>query len=98
MAGQCLFHFVGTCLEGIEQISVAALEVIEDLREQRGYRRGVERQYPVDDVIGPRFIRWIQIAWLGGRFERPYHDTRGIGSEIQRLTIEKRAVRHLSLS
>ncbi len=65
-------------------------KVLEDVCQLRGNRSGVERQDPLDNMVCTRLVSWIEVARLSGGLERPYHDARRIGPQVQSLPVEKR--------
>jgi hypothetical protein len=53
---------------------VAPFEIFEHLSQLPGGSLGLESENPVDDMIGPDFVRWIEISGLSRRLERPDDD------------------------
>ena len=90
---QGLFHFDGARLEGVEQIAMTPLEILEHFRKVHGHRLRIERQDPVDDMVCPGLVGGIEVAWLRRWFERTHHHTCWIGPEIEGLPVEKRGFR-----
>src|SRR3977135_427051 len=78
---KCLFHFRGAQLENLEQVSVAPLEIVQHVAELLSGGFDVERQHPVDDMVGPAFVGGIEVAGFSRRFERPYHDPRRVRAD-----------------
>ena len=58
MSSKGVFHFVGTRLERLQQVAVAALEILENIGQLVGCRLGIERQDPLDDMVRPCLVRW----------------------------------------
>ena len=77
-----LFHFCGTGFEDLEQIPVTAFEVCEHVAQLTLGSFGIESKNPVDNMIGPRLIRWIEIAGFSRRFERSDDDSRRIRAQM----------------
>jgi hypothetical protein len=73
-----IFHFRSASLEGRQQISVATIEIIEHFSQNIGCNQRIERQDPVDDMIGPRLVRGIEVSRFGRGFERAHEDTRRV--------------------
>ena len=81
MGFQTILHVSGTGLKSLQKIAVASQKIRKYVSQLRRRHRVIERQNPVDDVVCPRFIRWVEISRFRRRFEWPYNDTRGIGSQ-----------------
>jgi hypothetical protein len=47
-----------------------------------GGRLGLELKNPVDNMIGPSLIGWIEIAGFGRRLERPDDDPRRVRTKV----------------
>jgi hypothetical protein len=77
-----LFHFRGTGLENLKQIPVAALEILQHLRQLPGGSLGLELKYPIDNMIGPSLIGWIEISGFGRRLKRSDNDPRRIRTKV----------------
>ena len=43
MSGKGVLHFIGACLENLQQITMAAFEIFEDIGQLAGRRLGVKR-------------------------------------------------------
>src|ERR1700760_1762566 len=93
MIGQRIFHLRGTRLESLQQIAVTAEEVLHNVCQLTIGRPGIELEDSLDDMVGAGLIRWIEVAGLCRRFERPHDDARGIGSKMKGLTIEEGRLR-----
>jgi hypothetical protein len=74
MALKRIFHIVGAILERLKQIAVTAQKVLEHIGQLRLCRRRVHCEDPVDNVIGARLIRRIEIARLRGGLKRADDD------------------------
>src|SRR5579864_3789436 len=59
-----LFHVLGAPLENLEQVSVAAGEILEHLIQLLRGRIGIEAKNPVDDTVGPRLIDRVEVPRL----------------------------------
>jgi hypothetical protein len=68
------FHFCRARPEDLKQIPVTTFEVFEHLSQLPGGSLGLEPKNPVDDMIGPDFVRWIEVSGLSRRLERPDDD------------------------
>ena len=93
MVGQGLFHLVGACLEGLQQVAVTAEEILQHIGQLTGRCIGVERQNPFDDVVGTGLVRRIEVARLGCRLEGPHDHARRIGSQMKGLAVQERKLR-----
>jgi len=43
MRSKGVFHFIGTCLEDLQQVAVAAFKILEDIGQLAGRRLGGKR-------------------------------------------------------
>jgi hypothetical protein len=77
-----LFHFRGTGLENLKQIAVAALEIFQHLGQLPGGRLGLELKNPVDNMIGPSLIGWVEVAGFSRRLKRSDDDPRRIRTKV----------------
>ena len=84
-----LLHVIGARLERPEQVAMAALKILQHVRQLSGRRLGIERQNPVDDMVGTCLVSVIEIAGFDGRLERAYHHPRRVGAQMQGLPIQK---------
>jgi len=91
------FHFVGTKLEGLEQVAMPALKIFQHVRQQTGRGRRVERENAFDDMVGARLVGRVEIARFGRRFERPHDHTRGVGTKVECLPMQERGLRQDTL-
>ena len=82
MGIQTIFHVTGTGLKSLQKIAVASQEIRKHVSQLRRRHLMIERQNPVDDVVCPRLIRWVEISRFRRRIEWPYNDTRGIGPQV----------------
>ena len=89
MSREGLFHFIGAGLERLQQVAVAALEILQDVGELAGNGFGIERENPVDDMIGARLVGRVEIARFGRRLERAHDHPRGIWTQIKRLPVQE---------
>ena len=64
-----LFHLRGAGLKEIEQISVTAFEILKYVCQLSCRRFRVKSKNPVDDMIGPDLVGWIEVAGFSRRFE-----------------------------
>ena len=86
---QGLLHLVGARLERLQQVAVAALEILQDVGELAGDGFGIQRQNPVDDMVGARLVGRVEIARFGRRLERAHDDPRRVGAQIERLPVQE---------
>ena len=86
---QRLLHFVGPALERLQQVAMAALEILQHVCKLVGRGLRIEIENALDDMIGTRLVGRVEIARLGRRLERAHDHTRGIGTQIECLPIEK---------
>ena len=89
MAGKGVFHFVGTRLELGKQVAMPTLEIFQHLRQLRLGFPVVQRQNAIDDMIGPRLVRGIEIARFRGRLEGPHDDPGRVRPKIESLPVQK---------
>ena len=68
------FHLCSARPEDLKQIPVATLEIFKHLSQLPGGSLGLEPQDSVDDMIGPDFVRWIEVPGLSRRLEGPHDD------------------------
>ena len=61
---------------------MTTFEVFEHLSQLPGCSLGLEPKNPVDDMIGPDFVRWIEIPRFSRRFEWPDDDPGRIRAQI----------------
>src|ERR1700716_106791 len=66
---KCLFHLRSARLEEIEQIPVTAFEIFEHITELPLGCVGTEPKHPVDNMIGPDLVGWIEVAGFSRRLE-----------------------------
>ena len=66
-----LFHICSARLEDIEQIPVTTFEIIEHVRQLSRGSFGIESKNPVDNMVGPELIGWVEVSGFSRRFERP---------------------------
>src|SRR5258705_2521431 len=78
------FHFIGTRLEYLKQITVAALEILEDLGQLVSSGFWIERHDSVDDVIRPCLVDGTEVPRFSCRLERA-HRSEEHTSELQSL-------------
>ena len=84
MGRKRVFHFVGTRFEGVEQIAMAALEVLKDVGAVAARHLRIERQDPVDDMVRPGLVGRVEVARFDRRLEGPHDHPGGIGAQMQR--------------
>jgi len=71
---QRLLHIRSARLENIEQIPVTTFEIIEHVCQLSRGSFGIESKNPVDNMIGPELIGWVEVSGFSRRFERPDDD------------------------
>ena len=69
-----IFHLCGARLKDIEQIPVTTFEVFEDIGQLLRSSFRIEPKNPADDMVGPDFIGWVEVAGFSRGFERSYDD------------------------
>ena len=84
-----VFHLGGARLENVEQVPVAAIEVLEHLVQLLRGSLGIEPKHPVDDMIGAELVRRIEIARLSRRFEGPDDHPGRIGAKKEALAVQE---------
>ena len=93
MRVECFFHVRGAGLEDLEQVSVTAFEIFQHVAQLSCGRIGIEPQNPLDDMVGPRPVRRVEIPGLSRRPERPDDDPGRIRAQAQVLTVQESGVR-----
>ena len=79
---QRLLHIRSARLENIEQIPVTTFEIIEHVFQLSRGRFGIEPKDPLDDMVGPDLIGWVEVAGFSRRFERPDDDSGRIRAQM----------------
>lgn len=92
VGSQGIFHLNGTRLEDLQQVAVTTEEILEYLGKLAGDRRRVQRQYAFDNVVRARLVCRIQVARFGCRPEWPHEDPSRVGTQMQCMSVEERAV------
>lgn len=69
MRRERILHLRRTCIKGVQQISVAALEIFQHIVQLLRRDLGVKLQNPVDDMVGARLISRIEVSRFDRRFE-----------------------------
>ena len=77
-----LFHLRRASLEEVEQIPVTTFEIFEHVCQLLRGSFGIEAKNPVDDMIGPDLIGWVEVSGFSRRFEGPDDDPRRIRAQI----------------
>ena len=98
MSRERLFHFVGAGFERLQQVAMAALEVLQDIGKLAGSGFGIECENPIDDMVGAGLVGWIEIARLGGGLERAHDHPRGVGTQMKRLPVQEGGLRQGALA
>lgn len=88
-----LFHVRRARFEDLDQVSMAPLEVFENIRKLPLGIVAIEPNNTVDDMIGPGLVRWIEVPRLSRRLEGSDDDPRRIGPQIEVLTVQKSGLR-----
>src|SRR5207248_8010624 len=70
MRRQRILHVCGAPLENIEQVSMAAFKVFEDVGQLLLGSTGIEPKNPANDMVGPNLGGWIEVPGFSRRFER----------------------------
>ena|SRR5713226_229263 len=82
MCHQRLFHIRSARLEDIEQIPVTTFKIFEHVAQLLRSSFGIEAKNPVDDMIGPDLISWVEVSGFSRRFEGPDDDPGRIRAQI----------------
>ena len=61
---------------------MTAFEVFEHLAQLLRGSFGIEPKNPVDDMIGPDLVGWIEVSGFSRRLERPDDDSGWIRAQI----------------
>ena len=77
-----LFHFCGAGLEDLEQVPVTTFEICEHVAQLMRGRFDIEPKNPVDNMICPRLISWIEVSRLSRQFEGSDDDPSRIRMKI----------------
>ena len=89
MRREGVFHFVGTRLEGRQQVAVAALKVLKHIGQLAGCHLGIERHDPPDDMVRPGLVSRVEVAWFDRRLEWAYDHPRRIGAQMESLPVQE---------
>ena len=89
MRRERVFHLCGARSENFEQISVAAFEVFQHVAELLCGSFGIEPENPLDDMVRPGLIGWIEVPRLSRRLERPDDDSGWVRAQIEGLAVEE---------
>jgi hypothetical protein len=84
---KCLFHLRSARLEEIEQIPVTAFEIFKHITELPLGSFGIEPKHPVDNMIGPDLVGWIEVAGFSRRLEGSDDDSGRVRAQMQNLAI-----------
>ena len=83
------FHFVGAGFERLQQVAVAAQEILQHVGELAGSCLGIECENPLDDMVGARLVGRIEIARFGRRLERTHDHPRRVWPQIECLPVQE---------
>ncbi len=89
MGQERVLHLAGARLESVQQVSMAAFEIVENVEQKTFRRRGIQRDDPVDDVVRPRLVDRVEISRLDRRPEGPHDHPRRIRAQIESLSREE---------
>ena len=84
-----VLHLGGAHFKDVEQVAVAACEIIKHLVQLLRGGDGIEPKHPLNDMIGSNPVGRIEIARLSRRFEGPDDDPGRIRPQIEALTIHE---------
>jgi len=84
-----VFHLSGASFENVEQVSMAAFEVLKHLAQLLRGSFSIEPKHPLEDMIGADLVRRIEVARLSRRFEGPHDDPGRIGAKIEALAVQE---------
>src|SRR5690348_14143305 len=98
MAGKGAFHLFGARLELGQQVAMPALEIFQDLRQLDVGLPLIQCKTTINDMIGPRLVRGIEIARFRCRFEGPYNNPGRIWPKIKSLPVQKLDLRQMAPS
>src|ERR1700736_2409945 len=90
-----LLHVVGTEFKRLQQVAMATSEVVEYVRQLAGRGIRIEIENALDDMVGAGLVGRVETARLGCELERAYDDARRVGTQIERVPIQKSGLRHL---
>ena len=90
---QRLFHLCGARLEDLQQIPVTAFEVFEHLGQLPRGSTGLKPKNPADDMVGPGFVRRVEISGFSRGFEGSDDDPGWIGAQMQDLAVQESGLR-----
>ena len=89
MRFECVLHVGGARFKNVEQISVAAFEVVEHLAQLLRGSFSVEPKHPVNDMIGADLVSRVEVARLSRWFEGPDDYPGRIRAQIEALAIQE---------
>ena len=90
---QGTFHLNRARIEDLEQVPVAALEIVEHVLQLLIGSVLIEPQHSADDMIGARLVGRVEIPGLDRRLERPHEDPGRIGAQMQSLSVQEHGLR-----
>ena len=64
-----LLHFRCARLADLEQVPVTTIEIFEHAGQLLLNGIGIKPENPIDDVVGPSLIGWIEVSGFSRRFE-----------------------------
>jgi len=84
-----VFHIRSARLKDINQIPVAAFEIVEHIAQLLCSSFGIELKYPADDMIGPNLISGVEVSGFRCRFEGPDENPCRVRAQVQALAIHE---------
>ena len=96
MRREGIFHLCGTCIEDVEQISVATFKIFQHVVQLLRRHLGIELQDSVNDVVGARLICRVQVSRFDRRLERSDDDSGWIRAQVESLAIQELRLRQVS--
>ncbi len=71
MGRQRLLHICSARLKDIEQIPVTTFEIIQHVCELPRGGFGIESKNPVDNMVGPELVGWVEVSGFSRRPKGP---------------------------
>jgi phosphoglycerate-specific signal transduction histidine kinase len=87
-----IFHLSRARLESLQQVAMATQEIFEHLGQLTGDRRRIQRQNAFDNMVRACLVCRIQVARLSRRLEWTHNDPSRIGTQVECMPVEERAV------
>src|SRR6185503_21250711 len=82
MGGEGVLHFRRPRLESFQEVPVAAVEIVDHVRQLKRRRVRIESDYPVNNVVRALLVGRVEVAGLDCRLKRAHDDPGWIRAQI----------------